>query len=327
MPELVTFPLKTTLTAAIVNATRPVTFTVAATTAALSVASGVFSVLIYDVGTDANPTNAEAIQVTAGGSTLSWTGTTESGSTAVAHANGSTVLATIFTPRSISQPLNDHTTLGITPDPHTGYIRKSSMTTKGDLLPATGSATLTRLPIGTDGASLVADSSQTTGMRWSAASTLFTAVNLSAVTGISTTIASFGTTITSSVAFQLFSDGAGANIIFQTLSELTTIAASATTVTVIQIPANVIVLAIPVRVITVIPTATTFTVTGNTSSTVFNTAAVAVAATTTNPGTAAGAFFNSTAQTIRFTPSSTPGAGTGQVRVSVFYMTCNPPAA
>jgi hypothetical protein len=49
------------------------------------------------------------------------------------------------------------------------------------------------------------------------------------------------------------------------LSEVTTIAASATSVTTMQIPAGAIVLGIPVRVTTVIPTASTFTVTGNTT--------------------------------------------------------------
>lgn len=109
------------------------------------------------------------------------------------------------------------------------------------------------------------------------------------------------------------------------LTELTTIAAAATTDTVIQIPADVVVKAVAVRVVTAIPTAATFTVTGATSGTVFSTAAVSTAATTTNKGNAAAAYYNATAQSIRFTPNAVPGAATGQVRVVLFYEDVRPP--
>jgi hypothetical protein len=48
----------------------------------------------------------------------------------------------------------------------TGKIDKSTVTTKGDLLAATGSAAITRLGVGTDNQILTADSSQTTGLKW-----------------------------------------------------------------------------------------------------------------------------------------------------------------
>ncbi len=48
----------------------------------------------------------------------------------------------------------------------TGAVQKSTVTTKGDLLAATTSATLARLGIGTDGQILTADSTQTTGIKW-----------------------------------------------------------------------------------------------------------------------------------------------------------------
>lgn len=51
-----------------------------------------------------------------------------------------------------------------------GKIDASTVTTKGDLLVATGSATLTRLGVGTNGQVLVADSAQTSGIKWGAAS-------------------------------------------------------------------------------------------------------------------------------------------------------------
>lgn len=45
-------------------------------------------------------------------------------------------------------------------------IPKSVVTTKGDLIAATGNATVTRVPVGTNNQYLVADSSQSYGVRW-----------------------------------------------------------------------------------------------------------------------------------------------------------------
>lgn len=124
--------------------------------------------------------------------------------------------------------------------------------------------------------------------------------------------------------------GGGANgqlLKAASLTELTTIAAAATTTTTIQIPANCILLAVSVRVTVAIPTAATFTVIGNTSTTVYNTAAVAVAANSTDAGTAAGAIFNGTAQTVRITPNLTPANNNGRVRVTIFYFVSTPPTS
>lgn len=52
----------------------------------------------------------------------------------------------------------------------TGAVQKSTATTKGDLLVATASATVTRLGVGTNGYVLTADSAQATGLKWAAAS-------------------------------------------------------------------------------------------------------------------------------------------------------------
>lgn len=48
-----------------------------------------------------------------------------------------------------------------------GKIAKSTATTKGDVLVATGSGVVTRLGVGTDGQVLTADSAQTEGVTWS----------------------------------------------------------------------------------------------------------------------------------------------------------------
>lgn len=111
------------------------------------------------------------------------------------------------------------------------------------------------------------------------------------------------------------------------LTELTTIAAAPTTATTIAIPANAIVLAVSVRVVTVIPTAATFTVTATTGGTTFNTAAVSTASTSTDPGTKAGAFYQSASSTITITPNVQPAAATGQVRVTIYYILSTAPTS
>lgn len=47
-----------------------------------------------------------------------------------------------------------------------GAIPVSTVTAKGDLLAATGSGTVARVPVGTNGQALVADSTQSSGMKW-----------------------------------------------------------------------------------------------------------------------------------------------------------------
>lgn len=105
----------------------------------------------------------------------------------------------------------------------------------------------------------------------------------------------------------------------KSLTELTTIAASATTDTAIQIPANAVVFGVSVFVQVAIPTAATFTVIGTSSSTAFNTAAVSVNLNSSDPGTLNCPYKNGAAQTIRITPNLTPGNNNGRVRVTIHY--------
>ena len=116
----------------------------------------------------------------------------------------------------------------------------------------------------------------------------------------------------------------GQNIQILALTEETTIAAAASTDTTIQMPAAAIVLGVSVRVTTIIPTATTFTVGDSGSATRFSTAAVAVAAGSTDKGTKAGAYYNASAAAVRITPNGTPATATGKVRVTIHYISVTP---
>lgn len=113
-------------------------------------------------------------------------------------------------------------------------------------------------------------------------------------------------------------------------TELLTIAAAATSVTTMQVPAGAVVLSVSVRVTTVIPTATTFTV--SIGSITFNTAAVNTAANTTDVGTNAintvsvHPYIPTTAG-VTITPNLTPADNTGRVRVTVTYYLITPPTS
>lgn len=121
--------------------------------------------------------------------------------------------------------------------------------------------------------------------------------------------------------------GNGQALTFASQTELLTIAASATSDTTFNLPAGAVIFAVSVRVTVVIPTASTFTVTGTTSGTTFSTAAVSTAANTTDKGTAAGAYYNASAQHVRITPNLTPAANTGRVRVTAHYYSITAPTS
>lgn len=110
------------------------------------------------------------------------------------------------------------------------------------------------------------------------------------------------------------------------LTELTTIAAAATTDTAIQIPANAIVIAVSVRVTVVIPTATAFDY-GVSGATNRYGAAISPAANTTFPGTIDALRYYAAAAAIRITPDATPAANTGRVRVTIHYLDVTAPTS
>lgn len=110
----------------------------------------------------------------------------------------------------------------------------------------------------------------------------------------------------------------------KSLTESLTIAAAATTTAVNQIPQYAIVLAVSVRVTTVIPTATDFDV-GVSGDAVRYGEAINVAAGTTNPGTQDAARYYNAATSIIITPQASPAAATGVVRLTIHYVEITPP--
>ncbi|MFH0938231.1 MAG: hypothetical protein V1899_02985 [Planctomycetota bacterium] len=55
---------------------------------------------------------------------------------------------------------------GLAADDHTQYAQKATLTTKGDVYAASGASTPVRVAVGTNGLALVADSSQTAGVKY-----------------------------------------------------------------------------------------------------------------------------------------------------------------
>lgn len=119
----------------------------------------------------------------------------------------------------------------------------------------------------------------------------------------------------------------GQSLSIQSLTELLTVAASATSTTTIQKPAGAIILAVSVRVTVAITCTSVFEVGDSGSANRFNTASVSKAANTTNAGTKAGAYYNATAEGIIITPDTTPTDATGRVRVTIFYILSTPPTS
>lgn len=114
----------------------------------------------------------------------------------------------------------------------------------------------------------------------------------------------------------------GARTDFVLLSELVTLVSGhASDATTIQIPANSIVLGVDVRVTVAPATTATFTVTGTSTATAFQTGgSVSTVLSTTDVGTKACPYLNTTAQTITLTYNAQPTDSLGRVRVTIHYL-------
>lgn len=133
---------------------------------------------IFTIAIDPDTQTEEICYVTANsGDTFTIT-RAQAGSSAVAHPSGATVRHVLT-----SADLDYFRNGVITAD---AAIPASTLTTKGDLLSRT-TATLQRVPIGSNGQVLTADSAQTAGIKWS---TVNNDITISTVTGTTYTIAS-----------------------------------------------------------------------------------------------------------------------------------------
>jgi len=122
----------------------------------------------------------------------------------------------------------------------------------------------------------------------------------------------------------------GAKLTMTYISELITIAAAPTSISIANlIPGNAFIMGCVLRVVTAIPTATLFDVAITTDATTLM-AGVSVALNTTDTMFAnqqLAPFFNPTARTVTITPNGTPAAATGQVRFETFYWSLTPPTS
>lgn len=109
------------------------------------------------------------------------------------------------------------------------------------------------------------------------------------------------------------------------LTELTTIAAAATTDTTIQMPAGAIILAVSVRNTVAVTCTSTYSVGDSGNSTRFA-SGVSKAVNTTNGG-AVTPYLNASALSVRITPDTTPSDATGRVRVTIHYFLPTPPTS
>lgn len=132
--------------------------------------------------------------------------------------------------------------------------------------------------------------------------------------------------------FSLGEDANGSQAGVYVATELLTVAAaSSSTTSANLLPAGAMVLNCSCRVTTVIPTATSFTLSSNTDGVVF-TGAVSVAAGSTDPGTthwaATTSKLSTAAQKIKLTiTGSNPADNTGRVRITLSYWLPTPPTS
>ena len=117
---------------------------------------------IFTIAIDPDTQTEEICYVTANSGDIFTITRAQAGSSAVAHASGATVRH-VLTSSDLDFFRDGVTTAN-------AAIPASTLTTKGDLLART-TATLQRLPIGSNGTVLTADSTATVGFSWATAST------------------------------------------------------------------------------------------------------------------------------------------------------------
>jgi len=113
---------------------------------------------IFTVALDPDTTSEEIIYITAQSSDTFTIVRAQAGTSGVTHAAGAVVRHVLSSA--------DLTYFRVGVQTADAAVPKSTVTTKGDLIAATGSATVTRVPVGTNDYVLTADSTQTAGVKW-----------------------------------------------------------------------------------------------------------------------------------------------------------------
>ena len=158
--EYSSISVETTLAGSLSNSAT--TMTVAAGTAAAllgGVTLDAGNVDIFTVAIDPDTASEEICYITANSGNDFTIVRGQAGSTAIAHNSGATVKHVLTSSDLIF--FRDGVAVA------DGAIPESTVTTKGDLLAATGSAAVVRVGLGTNGYVLTADSTQSAGIKWS----------------------------------------------------------------------------------------------------------------------------------------------------------------
>lgn len=118
---------------------------------------------IFTVALDPDTVNEEIVYITAQSSDTFTIIRAQAGTSGVVHAAGATVRHVLSSA--------DLTYFRVGVETADAAVPKSTVTTKGDLLAATGNSAVTRLAVGTNGQILTADSTASTGLSWSTPAT------------------------------------------------------------------------------------------------------------------------------------------------------------
>jgi hypothetical protein len=146
--------------------------------------------------------------------------TTQSGAVQLTDSTSSTSTTTAATPNSVKSAY----------DLANGAVAKSTFTTKGDIVAATASSTISRLGVGTNGQVLTADSTAATGIKWATPSgggKVLQVVSFTTATASTTTSSTWANTnitlnitptsatskvmVISSIPIQFYTNGASLN--------------------------------------------------------------------------------------------------------------------